>query len=64
MSMENCSICGKEIKLLEEGPPVCAMCEQATAEERESRRARKRPAMEPPKATGIDKGRPGKLEEQ
>jgi hypothetical protein len=60
--MENCSICGKEIKLFEEGTPICAMCEQATAEERESRSARKRPGVKLPKATGIDqrRGKPEK----
>jgi hypothetical protein len=60
--MGNCSICGKEIKLFEEGTPVCAMCEQATAEERESRSTRMRPTVKLPKATGIDqwRGKPEK----
>jgi hypothetical protein len=36
------------------------MCEQATPEEREVRRARKRPAVELPKATKDDKTEDGK----
>jgi hypothetical protein len=58
--MANCTNCGKEIKLFEEGVLLCAMCEQATPAERETRSARKRPTVELPKATGIDKGQTGR----
>ena len=50
-----CSICGKELKFFEESTPICWMCEQATPEEREVRSARKRPAVDLPKATEDDK---------
>ena len=51
-----CSVCGRELKFFEGGAPICGMCEQATPEERQVRSARKRPAVELPKATEDDKG--------
>jgi hypothetical protein len=46
----HCSICGKELKFFEMGPPICAMCEQATTEERQARSSRKRPGHGTPES--------------
>ena len=55
-SVAYCSICGMELKFFKGGTAICGMCEYATPEELEVRRARKRPAVELPKATEDEKG--------